>query len=132
MFNAATIIADANMRVTRPRLKLVSLLFADGENRHITADWIHERLTDAGEDVALATIYNSLSRFVEVGLLKEVSSSRSGPTIFDTNTEPHYHFMDEATGELTDIPADQLELGPLPEPANGQKIIGCEIIVRTR
>ena len=52
--------------------------------------------------------------------------------VYDSTTTRHHHFLDEDTGELTDIdPADVelLQLPPLPE---GTRATSVEVIIRLR
>jgi Fur family iron response transcriptional regulator len=105
---------DAGLRPTRQRLALGMLLWA-GENRHVTADKLHAEAKAAGYAVSMATVYNTLNQFVESGLLREVVMD-GGVTCFDTNTEPHHHFLHEECGTLEDIPAERIILPDLPQP----------------
>ena len=82
--------------------------------------------------MAIGTIYNSLRRFVDAGLLREIAPIAQGAAVFDTNTRPHHHFFNESTGELTDIPADALTLSGMPAPPDGRDVTGCDIIIRIR
>ena len=59
------------LRPTRQRLALAKLLFEQGD-RHVTAEQLHEEAAGAKVRVSLATVYNSLHQFTELGLLREV------------------------------------------------------------
>lgn len=118
----------AGLRPTRQRLALAKILF-EGGDRHVTAEMLHAEVLNANVRVSLATVYNTLHQFTSCGLLREivVDSSRS---YFDTNTSEHHHFFMENTGELTDIPGDQIVLSKLPNVPEGQDIKRVEVIVR--
>ena len=85
------------LRPTRQRLALAKLLFEQGD-RHVTAEQLHEEAEAAKVRVSLATVYNSLHQFTELGLLREVVVE-PGRSYFDTNTSDHHHFFfeDEAS-----------------------------------
>jgi Fur family iron response transcriptional regulator len=51
---------------------------------------------------------------------------------YDPNTQPHHHFFDVATGELTDISADQIRVSSLPPLPPGARLEGVDVIVRLR
>ena len=53
--------------------------------------------------VSLATVYNALHQFTEVGLLRQVAVDGS-KTYFDTNVSDHHHFFVEGENALVDIP----------------------------
>ena len=131
-FEATRFLETLGLRATRPRLKIARILYADGQARHVSAEWLAEEVGRQGEPVALATVYNTLHSLVEAGALREVRGTGSGTTIFDTNTGPHHHFFDEGTGELTDIPADRLQVLGIPPAPDGKAIASCDIIIRVR
>jgi Fur family iron response transcriptional regulator len=119
-----------NLRPTRQRLALARLLLDEGE-RHVTAEQLHGEALAAGIRVSLATIYNTLHQFTESGLLREVVVE-PGRSYFDTNTSDHHHFFCEATGQLQDIPGQDLVVSGLPMPPSGTQIHCVEVIVRVR
>lgn len=126
--NAYDLLRESGLRPTRQRLALAKLLF-DGSDRHVRAEQLHGEALAAGVRVSLATIYNTLHQFTGVGLLREVVVE-SGRAYFDTNISEHHHFFYEKTGELRDIPADQLVINRLPDPPAGQSLKRVDVILR--
>ena len=63
--------------------------------------------------VSLATVYNTLHQFTEVGLLREVAVE-GAKTYFDTNTSNHYHFFCENSGKLMDIETGSIRIEGCP------------------
>ena len=120
----------AGLRPTRQRLALAKLLLESGP-RHVTAEELFHEARTAGIPVSLATVYNTLHQFTSIGLLREVVVDM-GQSYFDTNTSHHHHFFDEATGELVDIAADEVEISRLPAAPEGAQIERVEVIVRLR
>jgi Fur family iron response transcriptional regulator len=51
---------------------------------------------------------------------------------YDPNTEPHHHFYNVDTGELTDIPAEEIRVTGMPRLPAGMVTEGVDIIVRIR
>ena len=131
-FNAALYLEDLGLRATRPRVKIARILFADGMDSHVTAEWLAEELVRQGEPVALATVYNTLHSLTGAGALREVRGAGQGTIIFDTNTKPHHHFYDETADKLTDIAEGALTLAGIPDAPDGKTIASCEIIIRVR
>ena len=120
----------AGLRPTRQRLGLARLLF-EGGNRHITAEQLHREATDGCVKVSLATVYNTLNQFTEVGLLREVAVA-AGRAYFDTNTSAHYHLFNEDTGELFDVPGDSVVLSVLPEIPENTVIGNIDVVFHIR
>lgn len=121
---------QAKLRPTRQRMALVHLLF-DAGNRHATPEQLFDEAKQAGIQVSLATIYNTLNHFTAAGLLRQVTLAQ-GKTFFDTNTELHHHFYDETSQQLIDLPASALRLEHLPQAPQGKKITSVDVVVRIR
>ena len=116
------------LRPTRQRMALAKLLLEKG-NRHVTAEMIHAEAQTAGVKVSLATVYNTLHQFTDVGLLKEIVVD-STKSYFDTNRDAHHHFFHERSGRLEDIPASAIELARLPAAPEGMTVSRVDVIVR--
>ena len=124
-------LAGSDLRPTRQRVALASLLVGDGQHRHVTAESLFAAAKEQGESVSLATIYNTLKAFCDAGLMQEVTVDGS-KSYFDTNTHDHPHFYWEDTGQLTDAPSDQLEIARLPYAPDGAEIASVDVVIRLR
>lgn len=121
---------SAGLRPTRQRLALAKLLFENGD-RHITAEALHGEALAANVRVSLATVYNTLHHFTELGLLREVVVD-PGRSYFDTNTSDHHHFFFEDDGQLEDIPGACVKLQSLPKAPAGTVVDRVDVIIRVR
>jgi Fur family iron response transcriptional regulator len=119
------------LRPTRQRMTLAGLLVGDRQNRHVTAESLYEAASGVGEKVSLATVYNTLSAFCEAGLMREITVDGS-KSYFDTNISDHPHFYWEDTAELTDAPAQELEIRRLPDVPEGAEIASVDVVIRLR
>lgn len=124
-------LASAGLRPTRQRIALAELLVGDGENRHVTAESLHAASRAAGEGVSLATVYNTLRAFCDVGLMNEVVVDGS-KSYFDTRTDDHPHFYWEDSHSLTDAPAEELSIASLPKVPEGMAISRVDVVIRLR
>jgi Fur family iron response transcriptional regulator len=124
-------LARGGLRPTRQRVALAQLLVGDGRDRHVTAESLHHAATRAGEPVSLATVYNTLHQFTDVGLLRQVAVDGS-KTYFDTNTTSHHHFFVEGENALVDIPGAEKIVGKTPEAPEGYEIARVDVVVRLR
>ena len=122
------LIRKRGLRLTRQRLFLAKYLFEDQENRHVTAADLVRETTKHKKHMSLATIYNTLHQFVELGLLREVVID-SKATYFDTNLSEHHHFFHEKTGELVDVLQGEVEIGKLPAPPSDSKISRVNVTI---
>jgi Fur family iron response transcriptional regulator len=121
---------EVGLRPTRQRMALGWLLFGKGD-RHLTAEALYEEASRAKVPVSLATIYNTLHQFTEVGLLRQVPIDGS-KTYFDTNVSEHHHFFLEDEDAVLDIPGAEVIVGKTPTAPEGYEVARVEIIVRLR
>jgi Fur family transcriptional regulator, iron response regulator len=125
-----TQLRQADLRPTRQRIALASLLFAKGD-RHLTAEDLHDEARAARIPVSLATVYNTLHQFTAAGLLRIVAAEGSR-TYFDTNVSDHHHFIIEGDNTVIDIDEGRVTVNNLPEPPEGMEIAHVDVIVRLR
>jgi len=125
-----SLLRDVGLRPTRQRMSLGWLLFAKGD-RHVTAEMLYEEATKAKVPVSLATVYNTLHQFTEVGLLRQVAVDGS-KTYFDTNATNHHHFFVEGENELVDIPGTDVIVGKMPSAPSGYEVARIDVVVRLR
>jgi Fur family transcriptional regulator, iron response regulator len=86
-------------------------------DEHPSADQVFASVRARFPMISRATVYNTLNLFVERGLLRQLVLTE-GRVVFDPKTERHHHFIDEATGEIHDIPWGELSVrgvGNLPD-----------------
>ena len=125
MTRCERLLREAGLRPTRQRLLLGELLFAKGD-RHVSAEALFE---EANAELSLATVYNTLRQFTEVGLLRRIAAD-SSKTFFDTNTSVHPHFYLE--GENTVIDTSEALVEQMPDIPEGYEIVRMDVIVHIR
>lgn len=120
---------DHGVLPTPQRLEVADVLLA--KPQHLSADQIIEKLREDDSTVSKATVYNTLNLFEKRGLIKEclVDPERR---FYDSTTQPHHHFYNADTGELSDIPMNDIEISGLPQLPAGTQLEGAELIVRIR
>ena len=124
-------VSRAGLRPTKQRIKLAQLLTGDGENKHITAESLFDLVKKNDANVSLATVYNTLKAFCDVGLINEVMVD-GGKSYFDTRLDDHPHFFWEDTGQISDAPSEALEINNLPTAPNEYEITKIDVIIRLK
>lgn len=114
---------------THQRIEIANALFSRCE--HQSADQILATVNAHHSETSKATVYNTLKLFLEKGLVREVIVDPS-KVFYDPNTAPHHHFYNLVSGELTDIPADALQVAGLPKLPEGMLAESIDVIVRIR
>ena len=57
------------LKVTHPRMRILSLLEQRNASHHMTAEDIYRQLLEHGDEIGLATVYRVLTQFVAAGLV---------------------------------------------------------------
>ena len=114
---------------TLQRVLITRLLFS--RCAHLSAEDVFRLVNTEGRQVSKATVYNTLGLLAEKGVVREVIADPDR-IFYDPNTQPHHHFFDVATGQLTDISADQIQVSGLPPLPVGAQLEGVDVIVRLR
>lgn len=107
MKDAISILRQCKIQPTPQRIAVVECVLTS--KTHPTADEVVLAARKTCPTVSRATVYNTLNLLVEKGLIG-VQTIREGAVVFDPNVRKHHHFIDEVTGEIHDIPWDQLEV----------------------
>lgn len=127
---SATRLRSVGLRPTRQRVALAELIFERGD-RHLTAELLQDDASESGLSCSLATIYNTLHRFKDAGMLR-VLSVDSNKTYFDTNVSDHHHYIIEGSNEVMDIDSSDINVLGLPDVPEGMEIANVDVIVRLR
>ncbi len=69
---------------------------------HPTADDIYKALEGKFPNMSVATVYNNLRVFREIGLVHELTYGDASSR-FDYNTSKHYHIICETCGKVVDF-----------------------------
>jgi len=114
---------------TPQRVEIAGILLE--RPQHMSAEHIIDKLKAAGSGVSKATVYNTLNLFSERGLIKEVMVDPVRK-FYDSTTHPHHHFYNVDSGELSDIPDEQVRFRGLPELPEGTEQESVEVLIRVR
>jgi Fur family transcriptional regulator, ferric uptake regulator len=98
----------AGLKITLPRMKILGLLDNSGK-RHLKAEDVYKMLLDAGEEIALATVYRVLTQFESAGLVTR-HHFEGGHAVFEINDgEHHDHLVDIKTGKVVEFYDEEIE-----------------------
>ena len=114
---------------TPQRVEIAGILLE--QPQHLSAEHIIDKLKAAGSAVSKATVYNTLNLFSERGLIREVMVDPVRK-FYDSTTHRHHHFYNVDSGELSDIPDDQVCFEELPELPTGTERESIEVLIRVR
>ncbi len=99
------LLIEKGLKVTPQRVVITDFLVH--AHTHPTADEVYEAVKDRLPAISLATVYNTLNTLVEAGVACTVSTE-PGKARFDANMQAHHHFIDTRTGQIYDIPWEQV------------------------
>ncbi len=112
---AIQLLRDSGCKLT-PQRRAIVRLFGRGHN-HWTPQHVFDELEPCVPSLSLATVYNTLEVFEELGLVRRVTT-RGGCTYFDSHLAEHHHAVCDACGELIDVVLDSSALEELVQRAN--------------
>ena len=125
----AGMLREHGITPTHQRMEIAQVLFE--RHAHLSADQILAMVNARHAETSKATVYNTLRLFLEKKLVRELIVDPAR-IVYDPNTTPHHHLYDVVTGQLTDIPADDIKVLGLPRLPPSVETEGVDIIVRTR
>ena len=114
---------------TPQRIDIAAILLQ--RPQHMSAEHIIDKLKDSRSKVSKATVYNSLNLFSKHGLVSEVMVDPVRK-FYDSTTHPHHHFYNVDSGELSDIPDEQVCFQDLPELPKGTERESIEVLIKVR
>jgi Fur family transcriptional regulator, peroxide stress response regulator len=91
---------STGVRITPQRHAILEYLI--NSMSHPTADDIYKALEGKFPNMSVATVYNNLRVFREVGIVKELTYGDSSSR-FDYVTTHHYHVICEKCGKIVDF-----------------------------
>lgn len=96
----------AGFRTTIQRLRISEFVLNEADHPTVESikKWVDQRYTG----ISLATVYNTVHALEAAGLVHAIRFDHSDKVFYDSNTMPHYHFLDEKTGKLIDIAPDKI------------------------
>ena len=120
---------DHHLRPTKARTRIGMMLLESP--KHLSADQIFDKLIEHGHCISKATVYNTLNVFAKHGVVNEVAVD---PTrmYYDSTTSPHHHFYNIDTGQLIDIPRENLSVENIPRLPDNTEIEDLEIVIKIK
>ncbi|TFB13874.1 peroxide-responsive transcriptional repressor PerR [Filobacillus milosensis] len=91
---------NSGVRITPQRHAVLEYLMQT--MNHPTADDIYKALEGKFPNMSVATVYNNLRVFQEIGLVRELTYGDSSSR-FDCNTSKHYHIICDDCGKIVDF-----------------------------
>ncbi|MGB5444310.1 MAG: ferric iron uptake transcriptional regulator [Psychromonas sp.] len=93
---------EAGLKITSPRVKILSLL-QQPENQHISAEDLYKKLLEQGDEVGVATVYRVLNQFDDAGIVTR-HHFEGGKSVFElANQHHHDHLVCLKCGEVIEF-----------------------------
>lgn len=70
---------------------------------HPDATWVYDHVKEELSGISLGTVYRVLSGLCQEGLVREYRQV-DGPTLYDMNTQDHFHVRCTTCGRICDVP----------------------------
>lgn len=92
----------------RSRQRELILTFLKGRKDHPTADTVYQNVRIQNPNISLGTVYRNLTLLADTGEINRLNVG-DGVDHFDADISPHYHFICEKCGCVTDLKTDGVE-----------------------
>ena len=113
------------LQVTYQRLAVYQTLYYNKE--HPSAEVVYQQVRKRFPMISLGTIYKTLERFLEVGLIQKVSPL-TDVTRYDAIVSPHIHMVCLKCKSLQDVDEPLPEIRLSPQERNGFKILSQQVL----
>ena len=108
---------ELNIPLTPQKMEIFKYLAST--IRHPTAQEIFEAMQKRFPNIAFSTVYKNLTKFKEMGLVRELPMKDGSSSRFDANMENHHHIVNLDTDEIIDL--DPAEMGEICLPESLEK-----------
>lgn len=109
MASENTELRKAGLKVTLPRVKILSILENAEGDHHLSAEDVYKKLLESGDDVGLATVYRVLTQFEAAGLVLR-HNFEGGHAVFELAGEEHHdHMVCTQTGQVLEFYDELIE-----------------------
>jgi Fur family iron response transcriptional regulator len=125
--DVVSLLQHFNISPTRQRIEIAEFLFQ--RPQHLSAEKILDGVTEAGNRVSRATVYNTMGLFTNKGVVREVLIDRER-VFYDSNTDVHQHLYNVDTGELTDIYDTEVDKIVIPNLPEGLKVVDTDVVFK--
>lgn len=97
---ARDLLRSKRIRMTPQRDAILKILV--DSRAHPTAEAVFKQLQDQVEDISIATVYNNLRLFTDLGVIQELKYSNE-PSHFDYVSVRHFHVVCQRCGKVIDV-----------------------------
>ena len=100
---------DAGLRATSQRIAILQVI--ETAEEHLDADAICRKAKKLDASVSLATVYRTLARFKELGLVTQryLSKDHTREYYERANKKEHYHFHCRNCGKVLEIETERIQ-----------------------
>lgn len=113
------------MGYSRQREMLLSVL--KDTRSHPTANDIYEEMRKRDPKISLGTVYRNLALLTENGVILRIDTEHDS-VHYDGFTHPHYHFVCNGCGEVSDLSVNPLDINEAVENETGGSVAGHTLV----
>ncbi len=113
------------MGYSRQREMLLSVL--KDTRRHPTANDIYEEMRKRDPKISLGTVYRNLALLCENGTILRIDTEHDS-VHYDGFTHPHYHFICNSCGAVSDLSIDPIDINAAIEEETGGDVTGHTLV----
>ncbi len=125
--NYISTLQRSGMRLTPQRMAICKLL--SESNEHPTSAMIYDQIRAQYPSLSLMTVYNTLDRLVNLGLVNSLGNAGDDNSHYDGNTSPHINLACISCHKIVDIDSPQItNLDHAVSNTSGYKLLGVRMM----
>lgn len=126
----ASLLRSHGIVPTAQRMAIANMMMA--KPQHLSADQVFSQLNhNTSPHVSKATVYNTLTLFVQKGLIREVIADPSR-VFYCSTAKPHPHFYNVDTHELHDADPGICDVAIKDKLPEGTELDSVDIVIRVK
>lgn len=85
------LITDAGLKKTKIRINIIDTL--EKSSKLLSAQDIYNKFSKKDESMNLSTVYRTLDKLVEAGIINIVNLEQESQSLYEFNRDKHHHFL---------------------------------------
>ena len=127
-----SLLNQEGFRFTIQRQRILDLFRSCDEERHLSAEEIHQYLSAQGASVSLSTIYRALHVMVGLNLLRELelADGKKYYELIISHTSDHHHLVCVECGAVVEFEEDLMaRIGSNQTEMRGYALLDCQFTI---
>jgi Fur family ferric uptake transcriptional regulator len=123
---------DRGLRMTPQRISILSLFHSSSAGDHLSADDVHQRLTQNETPMSLSTVYRTLHLMSQMGILRELELAEDHKhyELNPRSGESHHHLVCIRCTKTIEFKSESMQkVGEKVAKGSGFALLDCQLVI---